>query len=142
METITNSRYFPGDTDPRIKNLLNDYADAYEVTSKLAGEYPQIKIVKAAQKGFTVSNKSIAFRVLLDYRGWDGQIVVNFPNWRGWEKVIPLNAKNHFYATKRKDPYKESGHQHGYYHSFKFKSVEEFIDFFNKYMLYFPILIE
>lgn len=128
--------YFPEDTDTEIKDAVIDYIKSHEFMYNLAGTNPDFKIHQSAQKGFTLSNGSFVFRVLLDYKGKEGQIAINFPNWRGWEKVLPLGAKNHFKIGGSNREPSRYRYQHGYYHSFKFKNTKEFIEFFNKYVVY------
>lgn len=129
--------YFPEGTDKEIKHLILEYVHAHRFMYTLAGSHPEFEIVKAAQKGFTVINGSFVFRVLLDYKGEEGQIAMNFPNWRGWEEVLPLEAENHFTIGQLR--LKGRRYEHGYYHSFKFDNKEEFINFFKKYVEHHPV---
>lgn len=124
--------YFPEGTDPKIKSMIIEYVELHEYMYKLAGSRPNFEIKHAAQKGFTVTNGSVVFRVLLKEKGG---VVINFPNWRGFEEVLPLNTSNHFtVGSHKRQPKPYRRYEHGYYHSFRFKNSKEFISFFNKYV--------
>lgn len=131
---------FPLGIDQEIKQLMIEYLETHKVMYELGGMKSNFQISHAAQEGFTVTNTSIVFRILTNYKGKKGQIAINFPNWRGWEEVLPLGAKNHFkVGNSRNEPKKYGRYQHGYYHSFKFNNKKEFIQFFKQYVEAFPV---
>lgn len=121
--------YFPRNVDIEIQKMIVEYIENMKLAYILSGTSHDFNINHAAQEGFVVINGSIAFRVLTNYKGKQGHIAVNFPNWRDWETVLPLNSKNHF-IVKGSNQKKH----HGYKHSFLFKNNKEFIEFFNTYM--------
>jgi hypothetical protein len=111
---------------PDIVELVKEYVENYSVADIMLGKDTPFCITNSAQAGITLAYGSMLFRILTGSR--KANFVINFVSWRGWEKVVPIQAKNHFrikrgYYTKN-----------GYDHSFKFKTSKEVCDFFIKYI--------
>lgn len=103
---------------PTIISKLKEYIEIILVADTLTKE-KTISINKS-QFGITICHGSMAFRILKNKKKF---LIINFVNFRNWERVIPIGAKNHFRIKGA-----------CYDHSFSFNNEKDFLLFFDRYI--------
>ncbi|MNM40311.1 hypothetical protein D3C81_511120 [compost metagenome] len=103
---------------PIIISKLKEFAEIILVLDILTNN--ETISINSAQMGVTICRSSMAFRIIKNKKRF---LVINFVNFRDWERILPIGAKNHFRIKGT-----------SYDHSFSFNSEEDLSSFLDKYV--------